>query len=78
MLIAKIFANDNFIDEIHIKNVGKAARSWPRDDAYNYEIRKPAGVKTVITHNRSDGYGLLLSAALLEIEKIKGEGYEVL
>ncbi len=54
------------IDTIYIQNIGinKTDKSY-----HDYKIRKPENIKSVIVHDRNDGYEVLLIKALKKIVK---------
>jgi len=65
MLIAKIFVNQEQIDELRILNTG--IEGGIRPDGRMYEIQKPVVVDKFIWHYREDGYEVLLKKALKRI-----------
>jgi hypothetical protein len=65
MLVIKVHANYELIDEIWIQNKGELAG---HSGFYQYKIVKPEGHDArILIHRRSDGYKPLLSMALQEI-----------
>lgn len=72
MLVAKIYINENQIDEIWIHNKGE--RSDIETNAFEYRIEKPKGYNDIpILHIRDMGYGVLLRKALKVIDDVDNE-----
>jgi len=70
MLIAKIFVNENQIDEIFIHNKGE--RFDVETGCYEYRIEKPKGYNDIpILHIRDDGYNVLMRKALKVIDDVE-------
>ncbi len=68
MLIAKIFINEEQIDEIHIQNVGEVKPG--EYGLHRYKIRKPELPEDIVLiHKRSVGYEPLLQKALHYIKQ---------
>ncbi len=68
MLIAKVYINDNKIDDIHIWNTGEI--TGVHNNIWKYKILKPEGFEDWNLHHKRDkGYIPLLKMALEIIEK---------
>ena len=68
MLIAKIYINQELIDEIHVQNVGKVKNKYQKDLCV-YKILEPAPGGSV-AHRQRDGYKALL-IRVLELLEVK-------
>lgn len=68
MLIVKVYVNEKQIDELRIKNLGRADSKGHM----LYTIRKPEGLDHILIHHRrEDGWQELVTKALAAIKKQK-------